>query len=135
MSNDILDLNVDSIDDIKDHPPGRYKGVVTGFKVDKNANDKQFVFLDFKAQEALEGQDLSGVELNRTLRGERLFLTESAIKYTKNALKNIATPTGTIAEWLESMVGVEVVFTLKIEEVEKDGVVRKYTNVVNAKAA
>jgi len=135
MSNNILDLNVDTVDDIKDHPPGKYKGVVTGYKVDKNTNDKQFIVVEFKAQEALEDQDLTGVEMNRTLRGERLFLTDSAVKYTKSALARISKPTGSFADWFETLVGQEVVFELKTEEVEKNGSIRQYTNVVSARAA
>jgi hypothetical protein len=133
-SDDILDLNPADVETIRNHPDGKYKGVVVDYVIEKNANGKQFVKFSFKAEEAAEGQDLTGVELNRRLYSEQLYLTKDAAKYTKQRIANFNVPeASTMREWIESVVGTTVVFNLETKTNEKSG--KEYRTVTNWRAA
>lgn len=122
MSDDILNMNPGEIEDLRDHPDGRYEGVVVDYKVETNANGKKFVEFSFRAEGALEGQDLTGVEMNRRLYSERLYLTKDAAKYTKERLRNFGVPEGdTMGEWIESIVGAKVTFNLTTTPAKTEG--------------
>lgn len=131
---DFWNKSLEGVEDIRELPPGRYLGYVSGYKLD-SANDKPFAVLEFKAREALSGQDMEGVELNRTLRSGRLYFTEAAAKYSKAALKKLNPDLNDkvpAKEIFESLVGIEARFDYKAEK-SKDG--KEYMNVASFVAA
>lgn len=126
---DFWNTTLANVEDIREIPPGRYLGYLSGYKLEVTQDSKPYAVLEFKARDALSGQDMEGVELNRTLRSSRLYFTDAAIKYSKAAMKKInpdlndAVP---IKEAFESLVGTEVKFDYKAEK-SRDG--KEYLNV------
>lgn len=132
---DFWNRTLEGVEDIREIPPGRYLGYVSGYKLETTQDNKPFAILEFKAREALSGQDLEGVELNRSLRTGRLYFTDAAIKYSKAAMKKLnpdLTDAVPIKEAFESLVGVEAKFDYKAEK-GRDG--REYLNVASFAAA
>ncbi len=135
MAQDSLDMNPGSIETIRDLPDGRFTGKVVDYDVKENANGKKFVQFAFRAEEALEGQDMTGVEPNSRVYSERLYLTTDALKYTKRAISNFGVAEeghDTLRDWLEAITGADVQFTLKTETNEKTN--KSYRNVVSWRA-
>jgi hypothetical protein len=134
MSDDILDMNPNQVESIRNIPDGRYLGVIASYDIDKNANGNQFVQFAFRAVEPLEDQDMTGVELNRKIYSERQFLTKDAAKYTKQKIANTGVPEGaTMRDWIEACVGAEVEFTVTTKTNEESG--KEYRNVTNWRPA
>lgn len=131
---DFWNKSLEGVEDIREIPPGRYLGYVSGYKLD-SSNDKPYAVLEFKAREPLSGQDMEGVELNRTLRSGRLYFTDAAAKYSKAALKKLNPDLNDkvpAKEIFESLVGIEARFDYR-EEKSKDG--KTYLNVSSFAAA
>ena len=132
---DFWNKTLEGVEDIREIPPGRYLGYVSGYKLDVTQDNKPFAVLEFKAREALSGQDLEGVELNRTLRSGRLYFTDAAAKYSKAALKKIDPDLNDkipAKEAIEGLVGYDVKFDYKAEK-SRDG--KEYMNVASWIAA
>jgi uncharacterized protein (DUF1778 family) len=135
MSDDILDLAPTEIEDIRNHPDGRYKGVMVDYEIGKSPSGKQYVQFFFRAEEALEGQDLTGVELNRRLRSERQWLTREAAKYTKQRLTQFGVQEAdSMRQWIEDCVGANVTFNLETKASETNPE-KSYQNVTSWRAA
>jgi hypothetical protein len=132
---DFWNTTLEAVEDIREHPPGRYLGYISGYKLEVTDDNKPFAILEFKASEGISGQDLDGVELNRTLRSQRLYFTDKAAKYSKAALKKVNPDLNDkvpLKETFESLVGVEVKFDYKAE---KSANGKEYMNVVGFVAA
>jgi hypothetical protein len=122
------------IEDIRDIPPGKYLAYVSGYQIDA-AEDKPYVVLEFKVRDALSGQDMTGVELNRPLRTGRMYFTPAAKKYTKRNLKKLYPSLADGVAWkeqFENMVGLEAVI---VYATTKGSNGKDYTNVVDFAAA
>jgi len=131
---DFWSKTLEGVEDIREIPPGRYLGYVSGYKLDVTQDNKPFAVLEFKAREALSGQDLDGVELNRALRSGRLYFTDAAAKYSKAALRKIADINDKLPskEIFENLVGCEVKFDYKAEKANNG---KEYMNVTSWIAA
>jgi len=84
----ILDKNMDEIVEPRRVPDGEYVALVTGVKFDKFPPPKETPYADieFKVQSAMDNQDLTGVNLNKSVYG-RSWLSENALGGTKRDLK------------------------------------------------
>lgn len=132
---DFWNTTLANVEDIRELPPGRYLGYVSGYKLETTQDNKPFAILEFKAREGLSGQDLDGVEMNRALRSQRLYFTDAAAKYSKAALKKLNPDLNDkvpVKETIESLVGVEVKFDYKAEKGNNG---KEYMNVVGFAAA
>lgn len=117
-----LNIDFDNVEDIKDLPTGNYSGVIADTKIDKtkggNGKDpKPYVTFFFRPTEALDGQDLEGVELNRMIRSADQFVSPKAVPVFKKRMKDAGfEPTGDLRDWLQSLHGEEVRFTVGLEK-------------------
>lgn len=89
----ILDTNLDEVQEPRQAPPGHYLATATNFKVDKIPNEKETPYADieFRLNEALDGQDLTGVNLNRPIYG-RIWLTADSLGRAKQELRKFGNP-------------------------------------------
>jgi hypothetical protein len=106
-----LDMNVDDVQEARTTPPGGYLAVVSNFKSDKLANEKEtpFVDVEFRLQDATDGQDLTGVNLNRPVYA-RIFMTTDALPLAKKQLKEFGVDISGLSfkEAFEKIVGATV---------------------------
>lgn len=113
MTDTVLEHNLDDVEEIRNHPTGWYRGTVVGYKVGviPNEDQKQYADIEFRADAALSDQDLTGVELNRIVRG-RVMLTAESAKYAKKQLREFGIDlTGlSYKDALEAAVGKDVDF-------------------------
>jgi hypothetical protein len=134
-----LDLNLDNVDDIKDIPLGWYAGVIADTKLDKSKSEdpKPFARFAFRAQQALDDQDLTGVELNRMIYSTDQWLSPKAAPiFKKRMTESGFEPAGNISEWLKSLHLRPVHFRVGIEErTTKSGEKRQNVRVLEFKAA
>lgn len=137
-----LNINLDTVEDIKDLPTGLYNGVIADVRFDKtkggNGKDPSpYVRFGFRATEALEGQNLDGVELNRMVYSTDQWLSAKALPIFKKRMSEAGlTPSGDLREWAESLVGSEVRISVGFETRKRqDGSEIKNLRVVNFKKA
>lgn len=113
------------------HPPGRYVGYITGWESGTSNTGTEFITFTLKAREALSGQDMKGVEMNRDLVSRRFYLTDIALSQYWTAVEraNPAFKEGstTPAIAAESIVGTEVEFDYLSEKNKQTGM--EFTNV------
>jgi hypothetical protein len=83
----LMDMNIDDVQESRDLPPGGYVATVTNYKSDKIPNEKQteYVDVEFRILEAVDGQDLAGVNLNRPVYG-RIWASPAAAGAAKKEL-------------------------------------------------
>lgn len=119
MSKSLLDTNVDSIEDIRNHPSGRYEGKVVSVKFGEY-EDKQTVDLAFRATAALDDQDLSGVEMNRMLY-HRIWLSADNLRYVKRDLARagVDLTSGTLRDSISNLEGADVEMSVGIDDYDK----------------
>jgi hypothetical protein len=137
-----LNINLDTVEDIKDLPTGNYTGVIADatFAKTKGGNGKDpspYVRFAFRASQALDGQDLEGVELNRMVYSADQFLTTKALPIFKKRMNESGlAPAGDLKDWAESLLGTEVRFTVGYETRTKaDGSEIKNLRVTSFKKA
>lgn len=84
----VLDSNIDDIVEPRRAPDGEYVAIVVGVKFDKFPPPKETPYADieFRLQSPLDGQDMTGVNLSKSVYG-RSWLTDNAIGGTKRDLK------------------------------------------------
>lgn len=132
-----LNINLDTIEEIRDLPLGNYTGVIADVKFDKtrggNGKDPSpYLRFGFRVTEPLDSQDLTGVGTDRMVYSGDQFLTAKALPMFKKKMNEAGlTPSGDLREWAESQIGTEVRLTIG-EEVRKrtDGSESRYTKVV-----
>ncbi len=123
-----------AIEDIRDIPPGKYQAYVSGYILEAS-DDKPYAVLEFKVREPLSGQDMTGVETNRSLRTGRMYFTQAASKYTKRNIKKLYPALSDGLSWkeqFENMVGLEAII---VYATTKGTNGKDYTNVVDFGAA
>lgn len=137
-----LNINLDTVEDIKDLPTGLYNAVIADVRFDKtkggNGKDPSpYVRFGFRATEALESQDLDGVELNRMVYSTDQFLTKKALPIFKKRMNDAGlTPSGDLREWAESLVGSDVRIVVGFETRKKaDGTEIQNLRVTSFKKA
>ncbi len=124
-----------AVEDLRDTPPGRYRGYLSGYQLVRTDDGKNYAVLEFKAREGISGQDLAGVELNRPLRTGRMYFTERAAPISKKSLRKLYPEWNDNLPWkenFEAMVGAEAVFEYRPEK-SPNG--KEYFNVVKFEAA
>lgn len=84
----ILDKNIDDVVEPRRAPDGEYLAIVAGVKFDKIPNEKEtpYADLEFRLQSPMDNQDLTGVNLSRSVYG-RVWLSDNAIGGAKRDLK------------------------------------------------
>jgi hypothetical protein len=123
------------VEDLRDTPPGRYRGFMSGYQLVRTDDAKNYAILEFKVAEPLSGQDMTGVETNRPLRSGRLYFTPKAAPISKKSLKNLFPQWNDDVPWkdnFEQMVGTEAVFEYRAEK-GMNG--KEYLNVTKFQAA
>jgi len=134
-----LDLNLDTIDDLKDIPVGWYAGVIVDTKLDKSKSEepKPYVRFFFRPSVALDNQDLDGVELNRNLQSTDQWLSPKAAPIFKKRMTEAGfEPAGNIGEWLRSLHTRDVHFRVGYEKRKRqDGTEMSNLRVLEFKAA
>jgi hypothetical protein len=101
-----LNIDLDNVEDIKDIPTGWYSGVIADATVGKSKSEepKPFAKFRFRAQEALENQDLTGVELNRMIDSTDQWLSPKALPIFKKRMADAGfTPSGDLSAWLKGL--------------------------------
>ncbi len=135
MSNLHKVFTADEIETSRYHPPGRYVGYITGWESGSASTGTEYVVFKLKANDALSGQDLKGVELNRELNSRRFYLSDAALKQfwtaVENANPSIKSGGVSPADAAESIVGTEVEFDYLTEKNKQTG--KEYLNVVRWK--
>lgn len=134
MTDNILDLNPADDTEYRSHPPGLYEGYVTGQVHKHNVNGNGFFVLDFRAEQPLSGQDMAGVNIDRTLQSEQLYSTPKSRSMLKTRLLKFGVPpASSYGEWVESIVGTRVRFKLEVKKNEQSG--REFRVVTDWEAA
>jgi hypothetical protein len=137
MSTDsILTMSPADVETIRDLPDGRFRGKVVDYKIETNMNGNQFVQFSFRAEEPLDGQDMTGVETNMRVYSKKVYLTKKSAPLAKKELNLFGIdgdqfPNWT--EWFDALTGHEVVFTLETET--NPTTKRTYRNVNKWRAA
>jgi len=67
-------FKLDEIENTRYHPPGRYRGYITGWESGVAGTGTEYIVFSLKANEALSGQDMSGVQMERILDSRRFYL-------------------------------------------------------------
>lgn len=80
----ILDENTDDTVEPREPPHGEYLAQITD--IEANTDKTPFAQIEFKLIEAMQQQDLTGVNLNRPIYTDKLWLSEKAKPYTKRDL-------------------------------------------------
>lgn len=119
MTKSLLDTNVDSVEDIREHPHGKYLGKIIQVEYKEIGDEKELVSISFRADTAID-LDLTGVELNRRLYHE-VWITPNSIKMAKKGLKEAGVPmdTGTFRSALSSIEGSDAEFTVGVDAYNK----------------
>lgn len=139
-------FNLDDIENTRYHPPGRYRGYITGWESGVASTGTEYVVFHLKANDGLSGQDLSGVQLERTLESRRFYLKEGSKVNNQfwDAVKNAAPDFKEQfrannkekiepRDGAELIVGTEVDFDYLTETNKQNG--KQYTSVVRWKKA
>lgn len=84
-NDDLLDINLDDVETIREHADGKYAGNIMGYTAGKNKNGTPYVDLEFQLDTPLEDQDMTGVSVAKRLR-MRLWISEKAFKRSKKSL-------------------------------------------------
>lgn len=134
-----LNIDLDNIEDIKDLPTGWYSGVIADTKLAKTKSEepKDYVRFAFRASDALESQDLTGVELNRMVYSTDQFVSPKAAPiFKKRMTEGGFEPAGNLTEWLKSLHLRPVHFRVGFDVRKKsDGTEIKNLRVIEFKAA
>lgn len=119
MTKSLLDTNVDAVEDIREHPHGKYLGKIIQVEFKEIGDEKELVSISFRADTGID-LDLTGVELNRRLYNE-VWITPSSLKMAKKNLKESGVPMdrGTFRESLTSIEGSEAEFTVGVDAYNK----------------
>lgn len=135
MSDSVLDLNPADAGFTRQFPGGEYEGYVVGHSGEKtNQNGKSFVVFEFRAEAPLSGQDLEGVNTDRVLNSERLYLNEAARRFSNDRMNRFGVePASTYAQWWEDIVGAKVRFTVEVQKNENTK--KEYRVVTDWRAA
>lgn len=108
----VLDSNMDEIIEPRTAPDGEYIALTTGVEFDKipNAKETPYADVEFKLVEPLNGQDLTGVNLNRPVTG-RIWLSKDALGQAKRQLKSFGIDTAgeKLRDSFDKIVGTTVV--------------------------
>lgn len=101
-----LTIDLDNVETIKDIPTGWYAGVIADTVVGKSKSEepKPFAKFRFRAQEPLNDQDLTGVELNRMIDSTDQWLSPKALPVFKKRMTDAGfEPSGDLSAWLKSL--------------------------------
>ncbi len=117
MTKSLFDTNVDAVEDIREHPHGKYSGKLIQAAFKTIEEEKEVLSLSFRATAAAEDLDLAGVELNRLLYRE-IWFTPNSIKRAKDELKKAGVPmeTGDFRTNITSIEGADVEFTVGVDK-------------------
>lgn len=131
---DILDINPHEIPEIREIPEGKYSGNVVDYVIKENMNGTQYVQFSFRVNEALSGQDMTGVETNLRVFSKRIFLTDKSKRLAAKELSKFGVPmSDSFRTWIEAVPGTAVTFDVAIEKSKTSS--REFRTVVDWQAA
>jgi hypothetical protein len=84
MTKSMLDTNLDTVQEIRELPAGKYVGRVISYK-SEDQDERTKISLAFKVLEAVGDADLTGVNLNRYVY-KTIIITEKSNQYVKKDL-------------------------------------------------